>query len=406
MRELFSYGNARRFFVANALAVFGDTALLLVLAIWAKELTGSTQAAGGIFVAVVIPSLLAPLAGPTIDRLPRRWIMAALNLVAGGIVLALLVVNGKGQLWVLYFVAAASGLAQVVYQGARAGFVVDLIPDHLLAYGNAVVRTSRQMLSVASPLIGAGMYTAIGGHAVTAIVSASLVASAAVLMTIRHDEHQPTVNDDEGLRRLATGVRHLVRVPTLRRTTLALCVSLLVAGFYELSLFEVIDSMGRQPTFMGVLVSIQGAGAIVGGVTAGYVAKRVGDLWLAGCGFATQAVGIGLTLAGALPSVAVGVALFGLGLPWILVGTDTAVMRSTKPSMQGRVNTALEAITSVPYTASFAVAVAVLGTVGHHLLLAIMASVTALCFPLLIVRHKYPFTIEEDEADKRAAVIG
>ena len=52
--------------------MFGDTAMLLVLAMWAKELTGSNAVAGSVFAALVLPSLLAPLGGVLIDRFRRR----------------------------------------------------------------------------------------------------------------------------------------------------------------------------------------------------------------------------------------------------------------------------------------------------------------------------------------------
>jgi hypothetical protein len=53
----------RRLLVGNSVSSFGDSALYLSLGIWAKDLTGSNAAAGGVFLALGLPYLAAPLAG-------------------------------------------------------------------------------------------------------------------------------------------------------------------------------------------------------------------------------------------------------------------------------------------------------------------------------------------------------
>ncbi|MFI7320217.1 MFS transporter [Streptomyces venezuelae] len=383
MKELFQLRDARFLILANCLTVFGDTSLLLVLAIWAKELTGSTGAAGGIYIAVVVPSALAPLAGPLIDRLPRRLVMGAVNMAAGGCVLGLLLVDSAGRVWVLFCVAALFGLALVVFQGARSGLVVSLVPPHLLAQGNAVLRTSRQMLSLASPLIGAGLYAAVGGRVVAVVVSVSLVLSALCLLPLAHVEEVLYRGSEPIRRQLGAGARHLLGHQVLRRLLGVLCVSLLVTGFYEIALFDLVDTLGRSPAFMGALVSVQGAGAVVGGVTASATLHRFGDVTLVALGFAVQGAALLFTLAGSLVPALVGVALFGLGLPWILVGSDTCVMTRTASELQGRVNTALEAVTSIPYTLSYALAAGLIGLTGFRPLVVAMTAVSFLCWALL-----------------------
>ena len=53
----------RLLFAGQTLSMFGDMAMLLVLAMWAKELTGSNGVAGAVFAGWSLPSLLAPLGG-------------------------------------------------------------------------------------------------------------------------------------------------------------------------------------------------------------------------------------------------------------------------------------------------------------------------------------------------------
>jgi hypothetical protein len=50
-----------------------------------------------------------------------------------------------------------------------------------------------------------------------------------------------------------------------------------VIGFTEASVYPVLDFFGELPTFAGVVVSVQGAGTVVGGVTASRWVRRLGE---------------------------------------------------------------------------------------------------------------------------------
>ena len=89
--------------------MFGDRAMLLVLGIWVKSLTGSSAAAGLVFFALAFPLLGAPLAGVVVDRVRRRRLMIVVDLFMGLAVLSLLFVHGEGQIWLIYTVAALWG---------------------------------------------------------------------------------------------------------------------------------------------------------------------------------------------------------------------------------------------------------------------------------------------------------
>ena len=52
----------------QTLSMFGDRALLLVLAIWAKTLTGSSAAAAMVIFVMVAPALFAPIGGLVVGQ--------------------------------------------------------------------------------------------------------------------------------------------------------------------------------------------------------------------------------------------------------------------------------------------------------------------------------------------------
>jgi len=72
VRELLRIRDARIFLAGWTVSQFGDWALIIVLAVWAKALTDSNASAGLVFFALAAPSIFSPLAGMVVDRVRRR----------------------------------------------------------------------------------------------------------------------------------------------------------------------------------------------------------------------------------------------------------------------------------------------------------------------------------------------
>lgn len=65
----------RMLFAGVVATMVGESALLLVLAIWVKDLTGSSSLAGLTLFMIVAPALAAPVLGWVVDRFRagRSW---------------------------------------------------------------------------------------------------------------------------------------------------------------------------------------------------------------------------------------------------------------------------------------------------------------------------------------------
>src|SRR5438067_7739149 len=96
-RSLLRYRPFRLLLAGQTLTLLGDLSLILVLGIWAKELTGSVSAGGAVFFALVAPTLLAPLLGCVVDRFPRRQVLIANALATAAALLPLLAVHDRGD---------------------------------------------------------------------------------------------------------------------------------------------------------------------------------------------------------------------------------------------------------------------------------------------------------------------
>ncbi len=387
MRRLLAIRDARLLLAGETLSMFGTSALLFTLAIWVKQLTGSNAAAGMVFFTMIVPSLGAPFAGLVVDRFRRRRVLIAADVVAALTVLPLVLVHGRSELWLIYVVAALYGAMSLVFGSGLSALLTVLLPDELLGEGNAAFTTMRQGMRLVAPLAGAGLFVAVGGGAVAVIDAATFAASALCLAGLRVDEPPPTPAASRFLRELAAGVVHVIRTIPLRQIVFGTAIALLVIGFMETVIFAVVDQgLGRPPSFLGVLASMQGVGSIAGGLTAARVLDRIGDTRLVGAGLAIFALGDGLLAISHLAAVLVGMALAGVGVSWAVVAFGTAIQRRSPAHLQGRVFSAADSILIVPQTGSIAIGAALVTVLDYRILIAVMTTVTILCGVYLLTR--------------------
>src|SRR6185503_2304108 len=94
----------------NSVAVF---ALLL-------DLTGSATAVAWMMITQFMPiAIVGPIAGVIVDRVDRRRLMIATDLLRGCLILGLLFVRTADQIWIAYVVMALTVAAQGFFEPAR-----------------------------------------------------------------------------------------------------------------------------------------------------------------------------------------------------------------------------------------------------------------------------------------------
>jgi MFS family permease len=394
MRRLLRIREARVFLLGSAVSMVGDSAMFLVLGIWAKDLTGSNSAAGLVFFVLVLPSLCSPLAGLVVDRVRKRPLLIATNSLMGVAMLLLLFVQDRNDLWLIYLVAGLYGSSGVVFFSARSAFMTVMLPRDLLGEANAIFSTVREGLRLLAPLVGAGAYAAFGGGVVAVVDASTFVVFAVALGLVKTPETKPTREDHVFLTELAAGVRHVFATLPLRQIILATGGCLLVVGFAETLIFAVVDSgLHRPPSFLGVLESLQGAGAILGGLTAASALRRFGDVRIVGIGMLLFAVGDGTFALPSLPLVSAGFLVAGFGVAWLIVGFMTAIQLRTPQRLQGRVASAADTLVSTPQTVSIALGAALATVVDYRVLVGVMAAVICLCAAYLLTRGGEELTV-------------
>jgi MFS family permease len=367
--------------------MFGDWAMIIVLGIWAKVLTDSNSAAGLVFFVFALAGLVAPLGGLVVDRLPKRPLMIATHVALAGVMCLLLFVHDRDQMWLLYTVTALYGLGGDLFAASRSAMMKAMLPDELLAEANGAYQSIREGMRLVAPLAGAGIYAVAGGPAVALVNAGTFLASAATLVALRFDEPAVAAKEHHFLREVSAGITHIARNTVLRQLTFGLGAALLVAGFSETLMFAITSALHHSPSFIGVIGSFQGVGAIAGGVTAASLMRRVGDVRLAGIGLALFGLGDALWLVPSVPLVLAATAVAGVGIVWAIVALATAYQRRSPMHVQGRVSAAANMLLSVPQTISIAAGAALITIVDYRVEIVAMAVVFALSSAYLLTRQ-------------------
>lgn len=181
----------RHLFAAQVIALVGTGLMTVALGLLAYELA-EADAGAVLGTALAIKMLayvgIAPIAQAFADRLPRRSLLVALDLVRAAVAISLPFVTEVWQIYVLIF----------VLQAASAGFtptfqatIPDILPDEE-EYTKALSlsRLAYDLENLLSPMLAAALLTVISFHSLFAgtvigfLVSASLVVSVTLPMAL------------------------------------------------------------------------------------------------------------------------------------------------------------------------------------------------------------------------------
>jgi hypothetical protein len=279
MGALLRHRNSRLLLAGLSTSMLGDSLMLLVFAIWVKTLTGSNSATAAVVLCTAVPFAVAPVGGWLVDRVRRRRFLVGADLASALMLAPLLAVRDRGDVWIIYLVAALYGISMVATTAALNGLLKELFTDETIATANGAVHTIREGLRLIGPLAGAALFTTLGGAAVAMVDAATFCAAAVAIALMRLDEQQPERGGLRWWSEASAGLRHLMSDAALRRAMLAAAAAWLITGLGESVTFAVVDQgLHRPPEFLGVLSAAQGAGCLLGGLLSARIIGRTGEL--------------------------------------------------------------------------------------------------------------------------------
>ncbi|MEE8257188.1 MAG: MFS transporter, partial [Acidobacteriota bacterium] len=131
--------NFRRLWLAQFVSEIGDWFYSLAVYDLLFQLTGSgTYVSGAIIVQMLPWFLMIPLAGIVTDRFSRRRVMIVADIFRAVIVLGLLTVNTREEIWLIYVLLFLEVAFAAVFEPARNGLLPDLLKKKDLLPANAI----------------------------------------------------------------------------------------------------------------------------------------------------------------------------------------------------------------------------------------------------------------------------
>lgn len=355
----------RRMQLALAGSMIGDWAYSTAVIVWAYGVGGAK--AVGVWGAIrfLLMAVTSPLGSALADRLPRKKVLIASDLLR-----ALVVVAATACLlldtpaWPIFVLATAASLIGCVFRPAQMSWMPSLTnrPEELTA-SNGTSSTIESIAFFVGPAIGASLIaltnieTVFLLNAATFLWSAFLVLgihphSSVVAPTVAHSEANS--GDVEGtdssdgkpgmLAEMAAGFSTIAKNPDLLMVAIIVCAQTVVAGAtLVFTVIFAVDIVKTGPEGVGFIDSVFGVGAIVGGF---YAIARASHNKLAG-DMATGTIlwAIPLLLVVVWPSpvtVFASAMIMGFGNPLVDVNFATIVQRITPDAVLGRVFGAYE----------------------------------------------------------------
>jgi Na+/melibiose symporter-like transporter len=352
-RVLAGHRDLRLLLSAGLISQVGDWILRVGLAYLVYDLTGSTLASAAALLASLLPQIVfGSVAGVYVDRWNRRRTMVVTNLLLALGLLPLLAVHDQRQVWIVYLVTAVESALAQFFIAAEAAVVPTLVPDRDLVTANALNGQNRDIARLVGAALG-GVTVGLGGVTLLTLTdAASFGLAAAILALIRgpRDGTRPAAPRRHPLQEWADGARIALRTPALR----VVLLFTLITGVGEAIMATLMapfvrDVLHGTAEAYGLILSVQAAGGIAGGLAAAAVGHRVPPRRLLGWGAVTFGV---LDLALFLyplatpalwPAFAIMVAV-GLPCALMVAGLVTVLQTATGDAYRGRVFGAASAL--------------------------------------------------------------
>jgi MFS family permease len=339
LREVQSF---RLLALATLGSAVGTWLAFVALTIDVYDRTGSAVWVSALLIADFLPAILIGLAAAAlVDRLPRRRLMIASDLVRVGIFAALPFANGPGAIVGL---AAVAGFATGFFRPALYAGLPNLLPDEDLPHANSLLQTIENLAWALGPVIGGVLVAATGPEAAYWINSVTFLISAALLAGIPDRLLQAAPAVGRGYwQDLADGYR-LVRNSRALLTVLTAwnVIMLASAGVNVAEVVLAKEAFGAGDFGYGLLVGATGVGLAMGSLVAGSLLEHraIGTVYATSIAL----VALGMVGAAASPNVwvaSVCVIVLGTGNGAAVVCNALLVQRGAPDEFRGRAFTLL-----------------------------------------------------------------
>jgi DHA3 family macrolide efflux protein-like MFS transporter len=356
------------FWTAQAVSLFGDRLNnFSLIALVNRFSEDPSLQLSGIYAAMYLPVfILAPVAGVIVDRLSKRWVLAATDLVRGLLVLLIPVAfSATGSFIPVMAVVFLISTGNILFLPAKAGLLPEIVPPEKLVKVNSILWIAGIAGVIGGFLGGGVIFDYFSWEACFHLDGATYIFSALLLTVIalrlphpggRADGHgRPDTVSRKGFWHSAA--EGLAEIRGNRSLIAPLSVQSLIffgAGGFSVLAVVLVGEVSKEGSSMGLAVAGLSAGA---GMAAGsFLAHRLGQkagrlaeavLFLL---FAPAAAAVAFSPSLILTSI--GMFIAGLAATPLFVISESQLQVRIPPGLRGRVFSLREIITRSLFLAS------------------------------------------------------
>ncbi|MDA2164392.1 MFS transporter [Bacillus cereus] len=396
------------------------SALFLQIGIWVRnfavllyvmEMTkGDAFAISMISVAEFAPIFIFSFIGGTFaDRWKPKKTMIWCETLSSISVFAVLITLMFGTWKIVFFVTLISAILSQFSQPSGMKLFKQHLSTEQIQLAMSIYQTIFAIFMVLGPILGTFIFHSFGIYISIIITGIAFLLAAAVLLFLPKDlENDNEKTEITLLQEMLDGIKYVKKKKAL--TLLGLCfmaAGLGIGLIQPLGIFIVTEQLGLSKESLQWLLTVNGAGMIVGGALAMVFAKNVAPQKMLIIGMFGQAIGIGIIGYSTNLWVTLTAQLFsGLALPCIQIGINTLIIQNSDTDFIGRVN----GILSPLFTGSMVVTMSIAGSLKEIFSLSTMYEGTALLFiiGLLFILPIYnlkPVIAVESEMDRKGSAV-
>jgi MFS family permease len=357
--------NFRLLYIGQTISQLGDWFNTVAVYALLLDLTGSATAVAWMLIVQMLPiALVGPLAGVVVDRLNRRRIMMAADLLRGCVILGLLLVRRADQVWIAYVVTALAVTAQAFFEPARTATIPNVTSADELLPANALSSATWSAMLAIGASVGGLVTAAFGRNVAFAVNAASFFVSCVFIASTRYDSTPPVRARLKGWAAL-TGASDLADgVRYIRASSHVAALMFVKAGWglaggilLLLTIFgqRVFPVGGSAAAGIGVLYGARGIGAALGPILLRFILGQKPSALRRAIGPAYFVIGVFYAALSGAPGLftaaaCVLLAHFGGSILWVF---STVLLQMEVPdAFRGRVFAAELALVTLTSSAS------------------------------------------------------
>lgn len=349
--------NFRRLWMAQIVSEVGDWFYTLSIYTLLLQLTGHAGSVALALVLQVLPqTFVGPTAGVVNDRLRRKHVMIAADIIRCVVVLAMLLVRSRSMVWLVYPLLLAETTMTAFFEPARGSVIPNIAAESEVLVANTLSSATWSVNLLIGASIGGVVAAFFGRDTVFILNALSFLTSAFLISGMRFAEPHADAavplrpRDLVDFSPVLEGIRYIRSHPTLLPAVFAKAGELMVGpswviftvmGAREFAVHgRGIDAAGGAMLGMSILLGGRGLGAMVGPLVAARWAGesdhrlRLGILF----GYLTIACGYGvLGLSRSVWMAAACAMLAHAGGSTVWVFSTTLLQLHTEDRFRGRV---------------------------------------------------------------------